>query len=269
MAEENREEEEAPVLAPPAEECEECKAGAPEWMCTFSDLVTLLMCFFVLLFAMSSTQQETFKEVVDSLRSALGTQAVPEAGMREGLIMHAVPSASKESQQVDELGGMIQKEMNDIVSQVKELVLFNKLGGLVSVSKSDEGVVITMSNMLLFPKDKAVLSPRGYEIMKKVAAVLAQLAYHVKVRGYTDNRPVHSKIYPTNWELSAARACAVTRLLIKQGVNPELIAAEGFAQYHPIATNDTPQGRAKNRRVEIAYERDSIARSFAGMKTGK
>jgi len=80
---------------------------------------------------------------------------------------------------------------------------------------------------------------------------------------------VHSKIYPTNWELSAARACAVTRLLIKQGVNPELIAAEGFAQYHPIATNDTPQGRAKNRRVEIAYERDSIARSFAGMKTGK
>ncbi len=269
MADENREEEEAPVLATPSAECEECKAGAPEWMCTFSDLVTLLMCFFVLLFAMSSTQQETFKEVVASLRSALGTQAVPEAGMREGLIMHAVPSASKQSQQVDELGGMIQKEMNDIVSQVKELVLFNKLGGLVRVSKSDDGVVITMTDMLLFPKDEAVLSPRGYEILKKVAAVLAQLAYRVKVKGYTDNIPVHTPKYPSNWELSAARACTVARLLIKEGVNPELISAEGYAQYHPIATNDTPEGRAKNRRVEIVYERDSIARSFAGMKPGK
>ncbi len=269
MAEENREEEEAPVLTAPAAECEECKAGAPEWMCTFSDLVTLLMCFFVLMFAMSSTQQETFKEVVDSLRSALGTQAVPEAGTREGLTMHAVPSADKEEQQLDELGGMIKKEMNDIVSQVKELVLFNKLGGLVSVSKTDDGVVITLSNMLLFQRGEAQLSPRGDEILKKVAAVLSQLAYHVKVKGFTDNFPVHSSQYPTNWELSAARACAVARLLIKQGVNPELISAEGYAQYHPVATNDTAKGRAKNRRVEIAYERDSIARSFAGMKTGK
>jgi len=270
MAEENREEEEAPVLTAPAAECEECSGGAPEWMCTFSDLVTLLMCFFVLMFAMSSTQQETFKEVVDSLRSALGTQAVPEAGTREGLVMHAVASADKEEKtQLDELGGMIKKEMNDIVSQVKELVLFNKLGGLVSVSKSDDGVVITLSNMLLFPRGEAQLSERGDEILRKVAAVLSQLAYHVKVKGFTDNFSVHSRQYPTNWELSAARACAVARLLIKQGVNPELISAEGYAQYHPIATNDTKKGRAKNRRVEIVYERDSIARSFAGMKTGK
>ncbi len=270
MAEENKEEEEAPVLTAPAAECEECKGGAPEWMCTFSDLVTLLMCFFVLMFAMSSTQQETFKEVVESLRSALGTQAVPEAGTREGLVMHAVISPKKsENQQVDELGGMIQKEMNDIVSKVKELVLFNKLGGLVSVSKSEDGVVITMSNMLLFPRGEAVLSPRGYDILKKVAYVLSRLAYHVKVKGFTDNIPIHSKQFPTNWELSAARACAVARLLIKQGVNPELISAEGYAQYHPVATNDTEQGRAKNRRVEIVYERDSIARSFAGMQNGK
>jgi len=269
MAEEDTEEEEAPVLTVPSEKCEECKGGAPEWMCTFSDLVTLLMCFFVLMFAMSSTQQETFKEVVDSLRSALGTQAVPEAGRREGLVMHAVPSKKPKSQQLDELGGMIQKEMNDIVSQVKELVLFNKLGGFVSVTKSDDGVVITMSDMLLFSRGEAVLSDKGYDILKKVAYILSRLAYHVKVKGFTDNVRIQSAKYPSNWELSSARACTVARLLIKQGVNPELISAEGYAQYHPIATNDTEKGRAKNRRVEIVYERDSIARSFAGMKSGQ
>ena len=106
-------EEEVSLSAPPEEEKKQA-AGAPAWMATFADLVTLLMCFFVLLFAMSTTQQETYKELVKSLRSALGAQAVPESGTREGLTMHAVPSEEpSENQAIDELGGMIEKEMEE------------------------------------------------------------------------------------------------------------------------------------------------------------
>ena len=263
-------EEEAGLPNPPAQDVKCPKAGAPAWMATFADLVTLLMCFFVLLFAMSTTQQETYKELVQSLRTALGAQAVPESGTREGLTMHAVPSEPPtENQQIDELGAMIEKELEDIVSEVRELVLFNKLGGEVSVTKTEDGVVITMSDLLLFAQGGTNLSAKGRDILKKVAAVLSKLAYHVKIKGHTDSSPISSISFPSNWELSSARASTVVRLLVKNGVPPQYISAEGYASYHPVATNDTAKGRTLNRRVEIVYERDSIARQFADMGMGK
>ncbi len=266
MAEESGEERQAITAPPPEEKKDDGGGGSPGWMATFADLVTLLMCFFVLLFAMSTTQQETYKELVKSLRSALGAQAVPESGTREGLTMHAVPSEEpSESQQIDELGGMIEKEMDEIVSEVRELVLFNKLGGEVSVSKNEDGVVITMSDLLLFETGGTRLAPKGMDILEKVASVLSRLAYRVKIKGHTDSSPMSSSQFPSNWELSSARASTVVRLLIANGVSPKYISAEGYAHYHPVATNDTPQGRARNRRVEIVYERDSIARQFADM----
>ena len=253
-------------LSPPPEEGKKEAEGAPAWMATFADLVTLLMCFFVLLFAMSTTQQETYKELVQSLRSALGSQAVPESGTREGLTMHAVPSEEpSENQQIDELGGMIEKELEEIFSEVRELVLFNKLGGEVSVTKTEDGVVITMSDLLLFAEGGARLSDKGHDILQKVASVLSKLAYRVKIKGHTDAEPISSNQYPSNWELSSARASTVVRLLIQNGVSPKYVSAEGYAQYHPVATNDTARGRARNRRVEIVYERDSIARQFVDM----
>ena len=257
----------ASALAPPPMEQKKGKrAGAPAWMATFADMVTLLMCFFVLLFAMSTTQQETYKELVKSLRSALGAQAVPESGTREGLTMHAVPSEEpSDNQQIDELGGMIEKELDEIVSEVRELVIFNKLGGEVSVTKTEDGVVITLSDLLLFQAGGTQLSAKGLDILEKVATVLAKLAYQVKIKGHTDSTPISSSQFPSNWELSSARASTVVRLLIANGVSPRYISAEGYAHYHPVATNDTAQGRALNRRVEIVYERDSIARQFADM----
>ncbi|MBF0204752.1 MAG: flagellar motor protein MotB [Desulfamplus sp.] len=266
MAEKDSSEAEAPVLKPPPAEEQECPGGAPEWMATFSDLVTLLMCFFVLMYAMSTTQQETFKELVESLRSALGVSAVPEAGNREGLTMHAVPSETPtEAQQVDEMGGLIQKDLEEVVSEVRELVMFNKLGGLVTASQGDMGAVITMTDMLLFTKGGAQISEMGEEILRKIAFILARLAYHVKVKGHTDNLEINSDMYPSNWELSSARASSVVRLLVENGVNPKYISAEGYSQYKPVATNDTEEGRARNRRVEIVYDRDTIARDFEGL----
>ena len=260
------EEEEAGLPDPPQAEVKCPPAGAPGWMATFADLVTLLMCFFVLLFAMSTTQQETYKELVQSLRTALGAQAVPESGTREGLTMHAIPSeAPSENQEIDELGAMIEKEMEDIVSEVRELVLFNRLGGEVSVTKTEDGVVITMSDLLLFSAGGTNLAPKGRDILSKVASVLSKLAYHVKIKGHTDSSPISSTMFPSNWELSSVRASTVVRLLVQNGVPPQYISAEGYANFHPVTTNDTARGRALNRRVEIVYERDSIARQFADM----
>jgi chemotaxis protein MotB len=246
---------------------EEGEAGAPLWMCTFADLVTLLMCFFVLLFAMSSTQQESFKELVKSLKSALGVQQVPEAGTREGLIMHKVPTEEPKKEAVDELGGMVQKEIDEITSEVRELIMFNQLAGQVKVSGDELGATITISDVLLFPAGGAAMTKDGIDIIRKLVNILEQFSYHIKIAGHTDNIPIRTAKYESNWELSASRACEVVRMLVEQGLDPTLLSAAGYAEYRPIATNDTTSGRAQNRRVEIIYERRAIAEGL-GEETG-
>ena len=229
------------------------------WLATYADMVTLLLCFFVLLFSISSTEMEKFEQLVQSLRSALGKQNVPEAGTREGLKMIQRQTDEVKPNAVDELGGMVQKEIDKIVSEVKEFVMFNKLGGKVRVEGDEMGARITISDVVLFPPGNARMTPEGLKVMKDLTEILKQFSYHIKVTGHTDNVPIHNEKYASNWELSANRACEVVRFLIDQGIPPEMLSAEGFAEYRPIASNDTPEGRAKNRRVEIMYERRYIA----------
>jgi chemotaxis protein MotB len=236
--------------------------GSPAWMATYGDMVTLLFAFFVLLYSMSSVQQESFKELVQSLKSALGVQQVPEAGTREGLQLPA-PEPSEletepEAEAVDEAGGLVQREIDEIESQVWELIMFNKLGGQVMVKGDEGGATITISDVILFPAGDARLTAGGTEIMKKIYDILAQFSYRIKVVGHTDNIPIETSRYPSNWELSANRACEVVRLLIDEGIDPGLLSAVGSGEYHPIAANDTPEGRARNRRVEIIYERQAL-----------
>lgn len=271
MADENNsggmDEDAAPALSPPPAigGDDDEGGGAPEWMATFADLVTLLMCFFVLLFAMSTIQEETFKELVQSLKSALGVQEVPETGTREGLRMNSDSDSSEpESHAVDELGGMVQKEMEEIVSDVRELIMFNKLGGQVRVEETEDGAVITIADMVIFGPGESRLSEDGRIVMEKVAMVLAQFHYPVTVSGHTDAMPMHTQGDASNWELSTGRATSVVRFLISMGIDPTQLKAQGFAHYRPVADNMTPEGRAKNRRVEITYERTYIARALGG-----
>lgn len=241
--------------------------GAPLWMCTFADMVTLLMCFFVLLFAMSSTQQETFKELIQSLKSALGVEEVPEAGMSETRI-----EVSKEDRGRDEraeeheiaskVSTTVQRELEQIASDFRELIIFNKLGGLLKIQEGKEGVIITISDVVLFPLGEATMSAEGQETMKKVAEILKQFSYPVSVAGHTDPAPIHTSRFPSNWELSVCRATEVVRFLIQRGMAPRSLTAEGYASYRPIADNGTVEGRAQNRRVEIVYNRDNIVKTI-------
>lgn len=237
--------------------------GEAGWIVTFSDLMSLLLCFFILLFSFSSIQEIKFKQLIQSLQSAFGEQQVPEAGTREGLEM--VQSENESSPQaVDELGGMVQKEMEKIQQEVQEFVMKNDLQGSVSVKTGDKGAVVTISDMVLFPVGEAEFSYEAYPILEKITSLLDQFPYSVRVEGHTDNIPIHTPEFPSNWELSASRAARLVRFFIEQGIDPARLSAEGFAEYRPIADNSTPAGRARNRRVEIVYTRESILRKLTG-----
>ena len=250
------------------EEIDKSEDEGGDWILTYADMVTLLLCFFVLLFAMSSVEKESFEQLVESLKRSIGKQKIPEAGTREGLIMQDVP-ADKGPKAVDELGGVIEKEAGEIISKVQEFIIANKLQGKVRVEKKELGVTITISDIVLFPTGKAKMTPDGLEIMKKIYEILKQFSYHIKIEGHTDNVPIHTPKYESNWQLSTNRACEVVRFLIERGSDPKLLSAEGYAKYHPVASNDTPEGRAKNRRVEIVYERRYIEQKLNTEKIEK
>jgi chemotaxis protein MotB len=230
------------------------------WMATYSDMVTLLFAFFVLLFAMSSVQEDKFEQLRKTLQEAIGKQEVPEAGTREGLSMKDVES-DPQPEAIDELGGMIQqKEQEELVSEIKEFIMFNKLSGKVSAENTDGGAVITLSDMLMFNIGEAEMKTEGREILKKLAEILVQFKYKVNVIGHTDNVPISSgSKYKNNWELSTARACDIVDLLIEEGVDPIFLTAAGRASVEPVTSNETPEGRSRNRRVEIIYERSKIS----------
>ncbi len=251
------------VQAPPEEEEElvDEDEGIPPWVMTFADLVTLLMVFFILLFAMGTIEDEKWRQIKESLKAALGSDFVPESGVREGLdVVQMDPEDPDESaiKAVDEVGAMVAKEIEEIASEVEEFVFKNKLAGAVEVSSDERGAVITISDVVLFPAGQAKMTPAGKKTLKQVYELLSQFNYNVKIEGHTDNVPIRSAQFPSNWELSASRAADVAKILINEGFPPEQLSVEGFAEFRPKVPNTSRENRSTNRRIEIVYQRGSI-----------
>ena len=197
-----------------------------------------------------------------SLASALGEDVIPETGTREGLDVVEQVLDEKTIHAVDEVGAMVAKEIEEIASDVEEFVYKNKLSGQVEVSSDERGAIITLSDTVLFRAGKARMTFRGEETIKEIFELLQQFDYQVKIEGHTDNIPIHTKRFPSNWELSASRAAEVARMLQARGFPPDKLSIEGFAGYRPKVPNDSTQNRAVNRRIEIVYQRGSIRKNM-------
>ncbi len=246
------------------EEQDEGSGGAPAWVMTFADLVTLLMVFFILLFAMGSIEDEKWRLIKESLKDALGTEAIPESGTRQGLDVIKMQMQMQEDSvhAIDEVGAMVAKEIEEIASEVEEFVYKNKLSGAVEVSSDERGAVITISDMVLFPPGQAKMTPEGKKVIKQVFELLNQFNYQVKIEGHTDDTPIRSKQFPSNWELSASRAADVARMFTEAGFPAENLSIEGLAQFRPKVANTSKENRAANRRIEIVYQRGSIRKQM-------
>ncbi len=245
---------------------EEGSGGAPAWVTTFADLVTLLMVFFILLFAMGTIEDEKWRQIKESLREALGTAQIPEAGTRQGLdVIQSQIQEEASIKAIDEVGAMVAKEIEEIASEVEEFVYKNKLAGQVEVSSDERGAVITISDVVLFPPGSSGITPEGARVIRQIFALLKQFHYNVKIEGHTDDTPIHTDQYPSNWELSASRAARVARMFIQEGFSPNRLTIEGFAQYRPKVPNTNPKNRAINRRIEIVYQRGSIKKRMVDL----
>jgi len=158
---------------------------------------------------------------------------------------------------------MVQKELEKIQSEIEEFVMKNKLGGQVKAKVDGRGAVVVVSDVVLFRVGEADISLEGLALATHLSKLLKEFPYRVRVEGHTDNIPIHTVQYPSNWELSSARASSLVRFFIEHEIPPERLSAEGFAEYRPIADNSTAEGRAQNRRVEVVYIREDVINKMA------
>jgi chemotaxis protein MotB len=231
--------------------------NAERWLLTYADLITLLMVFFVVLYSMSSADSTKFKRMSAALQQAFNVdvlQGQTQSSIGDGDPAPAVSAdttAISDAQvpQVARLQGAISAVL-DGVPQAPD----------VTVTVDREGIVIRLSGSYLFDSGRAELKPNSLAVLDTIADQLKLIDNEIRVDGHTDSTPIESSRYPTNWELSTARALAVTRYLSESdGVQATRLMAAGFGEFRPLYVNDTRDHRAMNRRVEIHLLSSTLA----------
>ncbi|MCR4430514.1 MAG: OmpA family protein [Tepidanaerobacteraceae bacterium] len=218
--------------------------GSPLWMTTYGDLMTQILIFFALLFALSSVDTKKFDIYISSLQGSLGIiqggQTLEKGEFIEsGEVGQFLVSAEE------------QRQFERLEQDVKDIIKKNDLSG-VQVEMDERGLVIRFVEGVLFDSGKAEIKKQAMAVLDKIVPVLKQSRRQIRVEGHTDNVPIHTREFPSNWELSTARAVNVVRYFIdKHNFSPYTISAAGYGEYRPVAPNDTDKHRALNRRVDI------------------
>ncbi|MBU2955270.1 flagellar motor protein MotD [Marinobacter sp. F3R08] len=240
------------------------------WLISYADFITLLFAFFVVMYSVSSVNEGKYKVLSETLTGVFNApqrsfkpveigdqpQRSP-AAPAENVITPAVTEAPKNpaldaqgrTEALRAMADQLAMEFDELINQ-----------GVVTLETSDQWLELNLPNSLLFGSGDAEPHYDAFDVVDKIATVLNNRDNAIKVEGFTDNQPINTSHFPSNWELSTARAAAMARMLVMEGIEPERLAAVGYGQYQPVARNDTEEGRRRNRRVVLLISRDASIR---------
>lgn len=223
-------------------------------MVTYSDMVTLLLAFFVLLFSFSELDVQRFRTIMAAFQASVG---VLDGGMRVIQDDTAVQgSLDFDLQDVQWHRPELERQLRSIHDEVQGFVVERGLGDAVNIELTERGVAVRFADRVLFDLGQADIKPEAKNALGQLADMLVTIPNHVRVEGHTDDLPIHNERFPSNWELSTARATTVLRYLIEEhGLAADTLSAAGYGEYRPLASNDTAENRARNRRVDIVLLR--------------
>ena len=220
--------------------------GAPAWVVTFGDLMSLLLCFFVLMLSFSEMDRKKYKIVSGSLANAFGIQRktpVFESPKGQKII-------AKEFDQAIIVNKIQEKLVKPIVVEIENN--FQEMKDLIEIDVSENQVAIRLMGETTFDLGKANILPQMVPLLVKIGSLLKETRGEILIAGHTDNLPLRGGPYKSNLGLSMARAASVANFFLKKAsIEPKRISTMGFGKHRPLATNDTSKGREKNRRVEI------------------
>jgi chemotaxis protein MotB len=258
-------------------------ANHERWLVSYADFITLLFAFFVVLYASSQADKKKAAQVAASIKGAfqqlgvftgsategigvLGSPGVPHPDLTDApLKLVKVAGANEKNPgvggfgvDVDELRRQLESALGDEIRQHE-----------VQMRVTPEGLVVSLREVGFFNSGQAELLDNGHSALTRIATVLGGRGFEIRVEGHTDNVPVHNSRFKSNWELSSARATTVVALLIERhSFDPALVSAAGYSEYRPLGSNDTAEGRAANRRIDLVVvgqvpEKDKVARGEA------
>lgn len=207
------------------------------WLLTYSDLITLLLGLFVILYAMSKIDAGKYAEFVNAMEGVFGSPKGIMTG--QGAVVPAAVSS-------------VQSERQRIIDELRSTMHLDDRKLPITISVNERGITVHIMEEMLFASGSAVIIRSSLTELDSLAKVLRTLSNDIRVEGHTDDVPINTPAFPSNWHLSVARAVNVGYYLIQHhGLNPERVSVVGYAEYRPLLPNDTPENRARNRRVDI------------------
>ena len=223
----------------------ESKENVERWMVSYADFVTLLFCFFTAMYAISNVDTNKLEQFVSSMKSAFNEG---EQGKEFSVIadVQVIPSTALETE----------ADVRAILDTI-----IKESDGSIDVKRDNRGVVIAVADKMLYTSGSADLKDDAIDFLDQIVQAIIEFPNMVRIEGHTDNIPIHTKAFSSNWELSASRAINVAKYFVtKHGIDPGRITATGYADFKPVTTNESPDGRAKNRRVDIVLLNESERR---------
>lgn len=235
------------------------------WLISYADFVTLLFAFFVVMYAISSVNEKKYGSFIDSLNVAFKTQPTPLPA--PDTTTEPPPKDMTNKTVVDERTarlGEAQRKIQDrmlvLADSLKQVMATMISQEMVTVELTKRGVVINLSASSLFKTGDAALQPEVLVVLRQVAAVLNAENQPIEIEGHSDDVPINTPLFPSNWELSSARASSVVRMLIDSGVPAQRLSVVGLAANQPLVPNDSLANRAKNRRITITMLSPNVGR---------
>lgn len=223
------------------------------WLVSYADFITLLFAFFVVMYAISSVNEGKYRVLSSTLEQAFQTPPTAEkpisVTLSEQVATAAVQSSPIPNAQTakDSLESLVERLRSDLADSAQR--------GEVEIKYDGRRIEVSIKSQVLFASGSAVIAAASMPVLAKVADVVRESDTPVQIEGHTDNVPIVSALYPSNWELSAARAVSVLRLFEEQRVNPSRMAAVGYAEHQPVSDNLSEEGRSRNRRVMVIISR--------------
>ncbi|WP_019121542.1 flagellar motor protein MotB [Brevibacillus massiliensis] len=235
------------------------------WLIPYSDLLTLLLALFIVLFASSKIDVKKFDQLAQSFNVAFtGGTGIMESPAPVTMppdtlqIPDDVKMMSKAEQEQAERYRQETEDLEKAKGQLDAYILEHALQDKLHTKVTETGLLITIMDNALFDSGSAQVRPEARELANEISKLLVPQPRQITVSGHTDNVPIHTAEFPSNWDLSSKRALNFMKILLQNPqLDPQKFSATGYGEYHPIAPNDTAEGRAKNRRVEVAILRNN------------
>lgn len=244
------------------------------WLVSYADFITLLFAFFVVMYSISAVNNQKYKTLSESIDQAFHEKTAkpasasinpieigpPQTDIKPVILEHPTVEEMRKRQELSDEIMLERRHLIDVSEELADILEPYIDKNLVTVNRHDFWIELEMNSELLFSSGEAELSSKAIPVLENVARTIQSIPNVVHVEGHTDNVPIDTVEYPSNWELSSARATSVVRELIKQQIDPARLSAVGYGEFHPIADNNSETGRFKNRRVLLVLMSQVFAR---------